>query len=33
MNVLPYVIMSVLAILFGQITKHLNKKMPPVVSE
>ena len=31
--ILPYIIVSVLAIIFGQITKHLNKKMPPVVSE
>lgn len=28
-----HIIMSVLAILFGQVVAHLNKKMPPVVSE
>ena len=31
--VLPYIVVSVLGVFFGQITKHLNKKMPPVVSE
>lgn len=31
--VLPYIIMSILAIIFGQLSSHLNKKMPPVVSE
>lgn len=30
---LPYIVMSVLAIVFGQIVGHLNKKLPPVVSE
>lgn len=30
---ITYVIMSILAILFGQIVGHLNKKLPPVVSE
>ena len=33
MQFLPYVIMSLLAILFGQVIAHLNKKLPPVVSE
>lgn len=33
MEYISYCIASVLAILFGQIVKHLNKKMPPVVSE
>lgn len=30
---IPYIIMSILAILLGQVTYHLNRKMPPVVSE
>lgn len=33
MNVIPYLIMSVLAIGLGQLAKHLNLKLPPVVSE
>lgn len=33
MNIIPYIIMSILAILLGQIVGHLNKKMPPVVAE
>lgn len=33
MVVVPYIIMSVLAILMGQLVGHLNKKLPPVVSE
>lgn len=33
MSVLHYIIVSVLAILFGQISAHLIKKMPPVVAE
>lgn len=28
-----YCIMSILAVLFGQLVGHLNKKMPPVVAE
>ena len=31
--VLPYCIMSILAIILGQVAGHLVKKMPPVVSE
>ena len=30
---IPYVIMSVVAVVLGQIVGHLNKKLPPVVSE
>lgn len=30
---LHYVLISIIAILFGQIVGHLNKKLPPVVSE
>ena len=30
---LPHIVMSILAIIFGQIVGHLNKKMPPVVAE
>ena len=30
---LHYIIISVLAVLFGQIVGHLNKKLPPVVAE
>ncbi|MEG0872412.1 MAG: A24 family peptidase [Clostridia bacterium] len=30
---IPYILMSILAIIFGQIVAHLNKKLPPVVSE
>lgn len=33
MEYVSYVIASILAILFGQIVGHLNKKMPPVVAE
>ena len=33
MQFLPYVIISLLAILFVQVIAHLNKKLPPVVSE
>ena len=33
MQYLPYVIMSILAIILGQVVGHLNRKMPPVVSE
>lgn len=30
---LSYVIMSIIAVIFGQIVGHLNNKLPPVVSE
>ncbi len=30
---LPYIIMSIMAIILGQVCGHLVKKMPPVVSE
>lgn len=30
---IQYVIVSILAIIFGQLVGHLNKKLPPVVSE
>lgn len=30
---IAYIIMSILAILFGQVVGHLNKKLPPVVAE
>lgn len=30
---LHYIIMTILAILAGQVVKHLNKKLPPVVAE
>lgn len=30
---LSYIIISIIAIIFGQIVGHLNKKLPPVVSE
>lgn len=33
MEYIAYVIASILAIIFGQIVNHLNKKMPPVVAE
>ena len=33
MTYIPYVIMSLLAIFLGQATYHLNRKLPPVVSE
>ena len=33
MWIIKYVVVVILSILFGQIVKHLNKKMPPVVSE
>lgn len=33
MQYLGYVIASILAIVLGQVTKHLNLKMPPVVKE
>lgn len=33
MQYISYIVMSLLAILFGQITYHLNRKMPPVVAE
>lgn len=33
MQYIPYVIISLLAILFGQIVSHINKKLPPVVCE
>lgn len=32
-TILLYILSSVVAILFGQVVAHLNKKMPPVVSE
>ncbi len=33
MIVLEYIFIVILMIFFGQVVKHLNKKMPPVVSE
>lgn len=33
MNFLPYIVVSLIAILFGQVVAHLNKKLPPVVSD
>lgn len=33
MGYMPFVIVSVLAIIFGNLTKHLIKKMPPLVAE
>lgn len=33
MNILHFVLASIIAIIFGQISAHLNKKLPPVVSE
>lgn len=33
MPVVSYIMISIVAILFGQIVAHLNKKMPPVVAE
>ena len=33
MQLIPYFIVSILAVLFGQVVSHLNKKLPPVVSE
>jgi leader peptidase (prepilin peptidase)/N-methyltransferase len=33
MQYIPYVIVSLIAILFGQIVSHINKKLPPVVCE
>lgn len=33
MSYMPFVIVSVLAIIFGELTKHLIKKMPPLVAE
>lgn len=33
MNILHYVFASIFAIILGQISAHLNKKLPPVVAE
>lgn len=33
MQCVPYIVMSLLAIIFGQLVGHLNKKLPPVVCE
>ena len=33
MWIIKYIVVSIIAILFGQVVGHLNKKMPPVVSE
>jgi leader peptidase (prepilin peptidase)/N-methyltransferase len=33
MSIIPYIIISFIAIALGQIVAHLNKKMPPVVAE
>ena len=33
MGFIPYIIISIIAVFFGQIAAHLNKKLPPVVSE
>ncbi len=33
MSYMPFVIVSILAVCLGQVTKHLNKKMPPLVAE
>ena len=33
MWIIKYIIVSIVSILFGQVVKHLNKKMPPVVAE
>ena len=33
MEFIPYIIISIIAVFFGQIAAHLNKKLPPVVSE
>ena len=32
-NIVTYVITSIIACIFGQVVSHLNKKLPPVVSE
>lgn len=33
MQYIPYIVMSILAIIFGQLVGQLNKKLPPVVCE
>lgn len=33
MNILHHILASIFAIIFGQLSAHLNKKLPPVVSE
>lgn len=33
MNILHHIIASIIAIIFGQLSSHLNKKLPPVVAE
>lgn len=33
MQFIPYIVISLIAILFGQAVAHINKKIPPLVSE
>ena len=33
MEIIKYVAVAIIMAIFGQVVKHLNKKMPPVVSE
>ncbi len=32
-QLIPYIVISILAVVFGQAVAHLNKKLPPVVQE
>lgn len=32
-QLIPYILISILAVVFGQVIAHLNKKLPPVVQE
>lgn len=32
-QLIPYIVISIISIIFGQVVAHLNKKLPPVVQE